>query len=197
MKPPAMLRPSWPSTWSGMATPLNSAFDGIYPPGIPSTTGPISSETHRRGDRRPPRARPEGARGELDRAHLSHQRRSHRVAPDETAFAYRDATFATVIAGMWPDAADNEANTKWVRTTTTRWRLSPRRAATSLHVRRRPGSDQGELQGELRPADGDQAQVRPRQPVPFEPEHPTVVGPRVGKRTQQPRRPPSPDVCRG
>jgi hypothetical protein len=30
----------------------------------------------------------------------------HRVAPDATAFAYRDATFATVIAGMWPDPAD-------------------------------------------------------------------------------------------
>ncbi|MFF4317948.1 FAD-binding oxidoreductase [Streptomyces sp. NPDC001568] len=39
----------------------------------------------------------------------------HRVAPDATAFAYRDASFATVIAGMWPDAADNEANTAWVR----------------------------------------------------------------------------------
>ncbi|HXH96086.1 MAG TPA: FAD-binding oxidoreductase [Gaiellaceae bacterium] len=39
----------------------------------------------------------------------------HRVASDETAFAYRDANFATVIAGMWPDPADNEANTKWVR----------------------------------------------------------------------------------
>jgi FAD/FMN-containing dehydrogenase len=39
----------------------------------------------------------------------------HRVAPDATAFAYRDANFATVIAGMWPDPADNEANTDWVR----------------------------------------------------------------------------------
>ena len=39
----------------------------------------------------------------------------HRVAPDATAFAYRDATFATVIAGMWPEPADNEANIKWVR----------------------------------------------------------------------------------
>jgi FAD/FMN-containing dehydrogenase len=39
----------------------------------------------------------------------------HRVAADATAFAYRDANFATVIAGMWPDAADNEANTGWVR----------------------------------------------------------------------------------
>jgi FAD/FMN-containing dehydrogenase len=40
---------------------------------------------------------------------------AQRVAPDSTAFAYRDATFATVIAGMWPDAADNDANTTWVK----------------------------------------------------------------------------------
>jgi FAD/FMN-containing dehydrogenase len=39
----------------------------------------------------------------------------HRVSSEATAFAYRDASFATVIAGMWPDPAQNEANTKWVR----------------------------------------------------------------------------------
>ncbi len=39
----------------------------------------------------------------------------HRVASDATAFAYRDARFACVIAGMWPDPADNERNTRWVR----------------------------------------------------------------------------------
>ena len=39
----------------------------------------------------------------------------HRVAADATAFAYRDATFAPVIAGMWPDPAQNDANIKWVR----------------------------------------------------------------------------------
>jgi len=38
-----------------------------------------------------------------------------RVASDATAFAYRDAKFATVIAGMWPDPADNEKNTRWVK----------------------------------------------------------------------------------
>lgn len=37
------------------------------------------------------------------------------VAPDATAFAYRDARFAPVIAGMWSDPVDNEANTRWVR----------------------------------------------------------------------------------
>lgn len=39
----------------------------------------------------------------------------HRVAPDATAFAYRDATFAPVIAGMWADPSQNEANIGWVR----------------------------------------------------------------------------------
>jgi FAD/FMN-containing dehydrogenase len=39
----------------------------------------------------------------------------NRVAADATAFAYRDATFAPVIAGMWPDATQNDANIKWVR----------------------------------------------------------------------------------
>ncbi|MET0526464.1 MAG: FAD-binding oxidoreductase [Nocardioides sp.] len=39
----------------------------------------------------------------------------HRVDAGSTPFAYRDANFATVIAGMWPDAADDEANTAWVR----------------------------------------------------------------------------------
>ncbi len=39
----------------------------------------------------------------------------HRTASDDTAFAYRDARFACVIAGMWPDPSDNERNTAWVR----------------------------------------------------------------------------------
>jgi FAD/FMN-containing dehydrogenase len=38
-----------------------------------------------------------------------------RVGADETAFAYRDVGFSPVIAGMWPDPADNERNIAWVR----------------------------------------------------------------------------------
>lgn len=38
-----------------------------------------------------------------------------RVGADETAFAFRDCLYADVIAGMWPDPADNAANIKWVR----------------------------------------------------------------------------------
>jgi len=39
----------------------------------------------------------------------------HDVASDATAFGYRHANFATVIAGMWPEPSQNEANTAWVR----------------------------------------------------------------------------------
>ena len=39
----------------------------------------------------------------------------HDVAPGATAFGHRDATYACVIAGMWPDPADNQAHTRWVR----------------------------------------------------------------------------------
>jgi FAD/FMN-containing dehydrogenase len=39
----------------------------------------------------------------------------HDIPTDATAFGHRDAVYACVIAGMWPDPADNDANTKWVR----------------------------------------------------------------------------------
>jgi hypothetical protein len=38
-----------------------------------------------------------------------------RVAPGDTAFSYRDARFATVIAAMYPDPRDTPANVAWVR----------------------------------------------------------------------------------
>ncbi len=95
---------------------LNSAFDALVPPGLQHYwKANFNSEL------------PDAA---ID-AHLEHGPRlptvnstvhiypingaCHRVAPDATAFAYRDATFATVIAGMWPDPAENDANTAWVR----------------------------------------------------------------------------------
>ena len=38
-----------------------------------------------------------------------------RVASDETAFAYRDATFAPVIVAAWHDPAEDQKRIKWVR----------------------------------------------------------------------------------
>jgi FAD/FMN-containing dehydrogenase len=39
----------------------------------------------------------------------------HRVGASETAFANRNVKFAPVVAGMWQDPADNEANIAWVK----------------------------------------------------------------------------------
>jgi FAD/FMN-containing dehydrogenase len=39
----------------------------------------------------------------------------HDVASDATAWGHRDAKYACVLAGMWPDPGDNEANVAWVK----------------------------------------------------------------------------------
>ncbi len=96
---------------------LNSAFDALYPPGVLQHYWKANFVTQ--------------LTDEAIAAHLEHGPRvpvvnstvhiypingaCHRVDSDATAFAYRDATFATVIAGMWPDPAQNEANIQWVR----------------------------------------------------------------------------------
>ena len=95
---------------------LNSAFDGLVPPGLQHywKANFVKELTD-----------------DAIAAHLLHGPKvpvvnstmhiypingaCHRLKADETAFAYRDANFATVIAGMWPDPAQNVANTKWVR----------------------------------------------------------------------------------
>jgi FAD/FMN-containing dehydrogenase len=95
---------------------LNSAFDALVPPGLQHywKANFVTDLTD-----------------EAIEAHLEHGPKvpvvnstvhiypingaCHRVASDETAFAYREANFATVIAGMWPDPAQNEASIKWVR----------------------------------------------------------------------------------
>ncbi len=95
---------------------LNSAFDGLVPPGLQHYWKANFVEQ---------------LTDEAIAAHAVHgpevpavnstvhiypiNGAAHRVAPDATAFAYRNANFATVIAGMWPDASQNEANIAWVR----------------------------------------------------------------------------------
>jgi FAD/FMN-containing dehydrogenase len=95
---------------------LNSAFDALVPPGLQhywkaSFVGSLTPEAIA--------------------AHVEHGSKvpvvnstvhiypingaCHDVAADETAFGHRDAKYAAVIAGMWPDPADNEANTAWVK----------------------------------------------------------------------------------
>ena len=95
---------------------LNSAFDGLYPSGLRHywkanfvrelTDDAITAHVEH-GSKIP----------ELtSTVHIYPINGAcQRVAPESTAFAYRDASFATVIAGMWPDAKDDERNTAWVR----------------------------------------------------------------------------------
>ncbi len=95
---------------------LNSAFDPLLPPGLQhywkaNFVAELSDEAiqaHLEHGPKVPAVSSTVHIYPIDGA-------CHRVAPDATAFAYRDANFATVIAGMWPDPADNQANIKWVR----------------------------------------------------------------------------------
>jgi len=95
---------------------LNSAFDGLLPAGLQHywkaaflpelTDGAVAAHlTH--GPRVPAME---------STMHLySIDGAVHDVAVDATAFAHRNVNFSPVVAGMWPDPADNEANIAWVR----------------------------------------------------------------------------------
>ncbi len=95
---------------------LNSAFDGLVPPGLQhywkanfvKELTDDAIEAHLKHGPNVPAVNSTVHIYPINGA-------CHRVAPDATAFAYRDANFATVIAGMWPDPAENEANIAWVR----------------------------------------------------------------------------------
>jgi len=95
---------------------LNSAFDGLYPPDLQHywkanfvkelTDDAIAAHVEH-GSKVP---------AMTSTMHIYPINGAvHKVASDDTAFAYRDANFATVIAGMWPDPAQNKDNIKWVR----------------------------------------------------------------------------------
>lgn len=95
---------------------LNSAFDALVPPGL---------QHYWKAD-----FVVELTDAAID-AHIEHGKRTpvvnstmhlypingaaQRVGSDEAAFGHRDMNFAAVIAGMWPDPADNEANIRWVK----------------------------------------------------------------------------------
>ncbi|QQG49510.1 MAG: FAD-binding oxidoreductase [archaeon] len=95
---------------------LNSLFDGLLPPGLQHywkavfagdlTDGAI--EAHMKFGPKVPVVN--------STTHIySINGAVHDVAPDATAFGHREAKYAVVVAGMWPDPAQNESNTRWVR----------------------------------------------------------------------------------
>jgi FAD/FMN-containing dehydrogenase len=122
---------------------LNSAFDPLLPPGLqhywkacftPSLTS-AAIDAHLEHGPKVPVVNATMHIYPINGA-------CHRVAPDATAFAYRDAQFATVIAGMWPDPADNAKNTQWVKGYYAA--LQPHSAAGG-YVNFMAGDDQGRI----------------------------------------------------
>jgi FAD/FMN-containing dehydrogenase len=95
---------------------LNSAFDGLVPPGLQhywkaAYVRELTDEAiavHMEHGPKVPTVNSTVHLYPIDGA-------VHDVPADATAFGHRDANFAPVIAGMWPDPADNERNTQWVR----------------------------------------------------------------------------------
>jgi FAD/FMN-containing dehydrogenase len=95
---------------------LNSAFDALVPPGLQhywkaaflADLSPDAIRTHMEHGARVPVVNSTVHLYPINGA-------CHDVAADATAFGHRDATYAAVIAGMWPDPADNQANTQWVK----------------------------------------------------------------------------------
>jgi hypothetical protein len=97
-------------------TALNTAFDPIFPKGVRSYwKGAFVAELT----------------DEAIAAHLEHGPKvpevsasmhlypingaCHDIASDDTAFAYRDATFAMVIVAAWQDSGADESRIRWVR----------------------------------------------------------------------------------
>ena len=95
---------------------LNSMFDGLVPPGLQHywkavfvrdlTDGAI--EAHMKFGPKVPAVNSTMHIYPINGA-------VHDVASEATAFGHRDVKYATVIAGMWPDPKQNEANIRWVK----------------------------------------------------------------------------------
>ena len=77
--------------------------------------GQLRHRTDRRGHRGAPAHGPNVPEVSATMHLYSINGAAHRVAADETAFAYRHATFAPVYIAAWQDSADDEARIKWVR----------------------------------------------------------------------------------
>jgi FAD/FMN-containing dehydrogenase len=95
---------------------LNAAFDALLPPGLQqywkaNFLTELSDDQIDAQLEWGPKAPTVNSTGHIYPINGAAQR----VASDATAFGHRDATFATVIAGAWPDPADNDKNIAWVK----------------------------------------------------------------------------------
>ena len=97
-------------------TALQSAFDGLYPPGeqwywradFVNELSDAAIAEHQRFAATLPTPKSTMHLYPIDGA-------AHRVGNADTAFAYRDARWAEVIVGVSPDAADRERISDWTK----------------------------------------------------------------------------------
>ena len=97
-------------------TALQSAFDGLYPPGeqwywradFVNELSDAAIAEHQRFAAKLPTPKSTMHLYPIDGA-------AHRVGNADTAFAYRDARWAEVIVGVSPDAADRERISDWTK----------------------------------------------------------------------------------
>jgi len=95
---------------------LQSLFDGLYPPGLQwywkaDFVGDLSDEAidlYIKYAQRLPTMHSTMHLYPINGA-------AHRAGPDDTAFSYRDANFASVIVGVDPDPANNDRIIQWAR----------------------------------------------------------------------------------
>ncbi len=95
---------------------LNGAFDGLVPPGLQHYWKAVFAKDLSDGAIEAHLANGPKVPVVNSTMHIYPINGAvHDVAPDATAFGHRDAKYAMVVAGMWPDPAQNEANTRWVK----------------------------------------------------------------------------------
>ena len=99
----------------------------------------------------------------------------HRVGANDTAFAYRDATYGMVFLAGWTDPAKDAERIAWLRDYYEA--LSPY-SEPGGYINFMQDDDYGrdprQLPAKLRPPGSGQAGLRSRQSLPHEPEHHTI-----------------------
>ena len=154
---------------------LNSAFDGLYGPGdqwyaradfvreIPDE----AIERNREWNAKMPTFKSGSHVYPVDGA-------VHDVAPEDTAFSFRDANWSQVFIGVDGDPAPGaSAQGLGDRVLGGAPPVRGRRRLRELHDGRGAGAGAGDVRPELRAARAGEGAVRPGQRVPGQPEHPS------------------------
>ncbi len=100
-----------------------------------------------------------------------------RIAPDATAYALRQPLWDVNVVAQWLDGADSERNIAWARGLWARMEPLTGGSDSIKHFARddRPERVRASYGSNSDRPGGAEAQVRPRQPVPAHPQHPTRV----------------------